>query len=324
MNYREESDGESMIKALLKKHNIYFKQEYEIYNLTGDKKNFRKSDFYLPDNDLHIEFQGMWNDPIRKKKYQEKMRIYRENGINCIYIYPSDLSRAWHIIREGMEKYPEKINAETIEEDYSEPKPNIPPIITESKSHFARNVFILLIGLIFLFILFQTFNQPANDFPMSITKKDSIQNQSNQNSTNPTIIAPKYCDRNEYYLSNTNEKVDYNQIVISNTQISTPYKNKTQNIDIPSYVTFDIHNNNPYPIKFEITYEIINKPYKTKWTKSYTLSLEIDKNNYLSIKEATDPCGDYAISGGSHCQFHIVSINEIEPIKKTLTEICVE
>lgn len=213
---------------------------------------------------------------------------------------------------------------------------NLIELILSKSFHIPKNFIIMggciLVGILLLFVFIQNSSNNVNNLKTednllqveNISAVDSSINSptANVSSQNPAPVENKlkYCDFNAYFSKDSGEKVDYNKLLIDNMQVSLPYKNKKQNVDIPSYVTFDIYNNNPYSIKFEITYEVKNVP--NNWTKSYTLNLEINQNNYQSIKEATDPCGHFAISGGSHCQLHIISINEIDPFNKTYQELC--
>ena len=86
------SEGESFIAKYLKKNHISFKMEKPIVGLYNDKKKYRIADFYLPEYNCYLEFFGRWNSTKEdRERYKEKMRIYADNDIPCIYLYPENL-----------------------------------------------------------------------------------------------------------------------------------------------------------------------------------------------------------------------------------------
>jgi len=44
-------------------------------------------DFYLPDFDIYIEYFGLRQIPSYRDKSREKIKIYAQNDIDCIYLY---------------------------------------------------------------------------------------------------------------------------------------------------------------------------------------------------------------------------------------------
>lgn len=90
-NKNNRSEGEELIEEYLYAEDIDFKPEVKIENLKGDNIPYRKADFYLPKYKTYVEFFGRWNVESNRKKYREKMRIYAENHIPCIYLYPDNL-----------------------------------------------------------------------------------------------------------------------------------------------------------------------------------------------------------------------------------------
>jgi len=85
------SDGEELIEEYLDSESIKFKPEVKITNLKGDKLPYRKADFYLPQYKTYVEFFGLWNIEKNKQQYREKKKIYAENNIPCVYLYPDNL-----------------------------------------------------------------------------------------------------------------------------------------------------------------------------------------------------------------------------------------
>ncbi len=85
------SDGEELIEEYFDAEGIEFKPEVKIENLKGDKIPYRKADFYLPQYKTYVEFFGRWNTEHNREKYNEKKRIYAENKIPCVYLYPDNL-----------------------------------------------------------------------------------------------------------------------------------------------------------------------------------------------------------------------------------------
>lgn len=59
--------------------------------MEGDYADYRIADFYIPKYKVYLEFLGMWKNLEAKKKYIQKMNIYKQNDIPCIYIYPDNL-----------------------------------------------------------------------------------------------------------------------------------------------------------------------------------------------------------------------------------------
>lgn len=99
---KNESTNVILIKELLRKMNINFKQEYKFNNCLSPKGNKMKFDFYLPDYNCCIEYDGEQhfrpvNFGIGKEKSIEKYNLQKqydkikdnyceENGIKLIRI----------------------------------------------------------------------------------------------------------------------------------------------------------------------------------------------------------------------------------------------
>ena len=101
---REMTEGEELIKEFLEGEGIDFKPEVEILNLKEDNKPFRKADLYLPQYKVYVEFLGQWNKEEHKKRYIEKMSVYRINNLPCIYIYPDNLGILGFIFKRRLKK----------------------------------------------------------------------------------------------------------------------------------------------------------------------------------------------------------------------------
>jgi hypothetical protein len=105
----KETQGEDLIADFLDEKGIEYKREYEIKDLKEDNKFFRKADFYLPEYKVYIEFFGQWNIPEHKERYKEKIKVYNNNNIPCIYLWPDNLGTLdWMLrrrLREVLLKY---------------------------------------------------------------------------------------------------------------------------------------------------------------------------------------------------------------------------
>ena len=89
---REPSEGEQFVAEYLESQSIKFQTEVKIENLTKDSKSYRVADFYLPKYKIYIEFNGMWNNTKEdRERYREKKKVYYNNRIPCVYLYPENL-----------------------------------------------------------------------------------------------------------------------------------------------------------------------------------------------------------------------------------------
>ncbi|MCL2556337.1 MAG: hypothetical protein FWE03_04905, partial [Firmicutes bacterium] len=50
-------------------------------------------DFYLPDNDIYLEFWGLENDPKYEERKAQKIKMYNENKLARIDLYATDVDR---------------------------------------------------------------------------------------------------------------------------------------------------------------------------------------------------------------------------------------
>lgn len=102
--FHESSEGERIIEFYLEDQNIKYESEKEIRSLKNDSKGYRIADFYLPKFKVYLEFLGRWNVDGSREQYKEKMNVYKENNISCIYIYPENLGALDMIFRMRLEK----------------------------------------------------------------------------------------------------------------------------------------------------------------------------------------------------------------------------
>ncbi len=75
--------SEKRIADFLYKKGINFEYEKEV--MFNGRKYI--PDFYLPEMNLYIEFFGWSHIPNYQNRVEEKMRVYKENGIDCIYLF---------------------------------------------------------------------------------------------------------------------------------------------------------------------------------------------------------------------------------------------
>ena len=100
---RGSSKGELYIEQYLKNKNISYKSQYSFKGLYGEKKSFLlKFDFYLPDYNTCIEFQGLQHFKsidffggeeyfiIRQKNDNKKKEYCEKHNIGLLYITYED------------------------------------------------------------------------------------------------------------------------------------------------------------------------------------------------------------------------------------------
>ena len=108
MTTPEESPGERAVKAELIHMGLDFEEQHEIHGLKDDIKGNRRSDFYLTEHDIHIEVLGNWKNDGRHdhhiEEYKKKMEVYKNNNIDCIYIYPNQLTHSNIIIKKHIKE----------------------------------------------------------------------------------------------------------------------------------------------------------------------------------------------------------------------------
>ena len=85
----KESEGEIYLSHLFKKWGIKFEKQKKIERLQGDSKSYRVADFYLPKFNVYVEFNGHYRD--HREQYDEKKKVYMQNRIPCVFLYPENL-----------------------------------------------------------------------------------------------------------------------------------------------------------------------------------------------------------------------------------------
>ncbi len=94
------SEGEEIIRDFFEDEGLKYMREVELLKLRKDSKQYRRADFYLPKYGLYVEFHGLWNhSKEERERYREKMRVYAQNGIPCVYLYPENLGTLEHSFR---------------------------------------------------------------------------------------------------------------------------------------------------------------------------------------------------------------------------------
>ncbi len=106
------TEGETVVKNALRDLDIRYVPEYIIDGLVDDTKTYRLADFYLPKEDIYIEFNGsgeLIEDPVQKeehvKRYAEKRRVYKKNGFRLIEIYPTQLGACQKVLSEAISQW---------------------------------------------------------------------------------------------------------------------------------------------------------------------------------------------------------------------------
>jgi len=96
--------GEKSVANALQELNIRYIPEYYVDFLKGDKAKYRIIDFYLPKEDIYIEFNGGLNSldeskrASEEKRYTNKTKILEKNGLRLINIETKDLSRTEYVL----------------------------------------------------------------------------------------------------------------------------------------------------------------------------------------------------------------------------------
>lgn len=119
VRYKRFTDGERAISGALYNTHIKFIPEYFTGRLKNDTKRYRIVDFYLPEYDVYIEHQGNWNSgEEHRKRYGHKYYVYKENNMDCVFVFPNNLNNISNIIREKIKKIENKrrINENTEDE----------------------------------------------------------------------------------------------------------------------------------------------------------------------------------------------------------------
>lgn len=107
------SKGESLINKLLNNYNIRYERQKKFDNLRGIKNGKLSYDFYLPDYNLLIEYQGEFHDGtadiqtdsdfnIQQEHDKRKREYAKEYGIELLEIWYWDYNKIEKILNEKL------------------------------------------------------------------------------------------------------------------------------------------------------------------------------------------------------------------------------
>ena len=89
------SEGERRIGEYLKEKCIDFTYERPVAVIENSMVRLWYPDFHLNDYHILIEYLGMNGNSKNDKVNDYKRRVYRENRLDLIEIYPSDFKNSW-------------------------------------------------------------------------------------------------------------------------------------------------------------------------------------------------------------------------------------
>lgn len=90
--YDYKSKGEMQIAMLLDNHRIRYQYEYPLAVKERGKVRIWYPDFHLPEYGLFLEYAGMKNESY-KKMLQYKKQVYKNAGIEVLFVEPGEFSR---------------------------------------------------------------------------------------------------------------------------------------------------------------------------------------------------------------------------------------
>ena len=101
--YRNEADerpayrskAEVQIARLLDREGIAFRYEHPLAVIDRQRTRIWYPDFYLPEYGMIIEYFGMNDDPGYRKRTEHKMQVYRETGIEGVFLTEESLRGDW-------------------------------------------------------------------------------------------------------------------------------------------------------------------------------------------------------------------------------------
>lgn len=120
--YREEGDkapvyrskAEVQIARLLDREGIAYRYEYPLAVIDRGRIRIWYPDFTLPEYGMIIEYFGMNDDPGYRKRAEHKMQVYRETGIDGVFLTEESLKGDWParvigqiegILKERMDRF---------------------------------------------------------------------------------------------------------------------------------------------------------------------------------------------------------------------------
>ena len=92
VDYSSLTDGEFYVACYLEELGFEIETQKVLNGLSGDTKTHRRADFYLPECDLIIEYNGQWDvNEFHRNRYREKRKVLLKNNLNLVEIYPNQL-----------------------------------------------------------------------------------------------------------------------------------------------------------------------------------------------------------------------------------------
>ena len=89
------SAGERTIATALDHYGIPFIYEPKLPILDSGRRRVFRPDFYLPNQDIYIEYFGRAGNDGYDLRSAEKMRLYEAHRYSLIPLYPWDLCKGW-------------------------------------------------------------------------------------------------------------------------------------------------------------------------------------------------------------------------------------
>ena len=89
------SKGEREIGKFLERQQIAYQYEYPLAVVDRGKTKIWYPDFKLPEYGMIMEYFGMNGDSSYNGQMAHKMKVYREAGINGIYLTESTMRGQW-------------------------------------------------------------------------------------------------------------------------------------------------------------------------------------------------------------------------------------
>jgi hypothetical protein len=89
------SKAEVQIARLLDREGIAYRYEHPLAIVDRGKTRIWYPDFYLPEYGMIVEYFGMNDDPGYRKRTEHKMEVYRQSGIEGVFLTEEPLRGDW-------------------------------------------------------------------------------------------------------------------------------------------------------------------------------------------------------------------------------------
>ncbi len=141
---------EMFIRNYLEEQGIKYIAEYKLENLFGDKKSYRKVDYYLPKFKVYVEYFGMYNSTKTvRSEYDKKAKVYILNSIPTIFLYPHELGFLDYAFHTKMLKL---LRTEKFKNNHVLFKYKLSRYMANGKGYLLfSSLFSLYLALVFLF-----------------------------------------------------------------------------------------------------------------------------------------------------------------------------